>query len=214
MNRTLALVLAAGLGALLGAARLPAQEAVAPLRDLVGGSAAAGEAQIMNRGFQLVGGSKAGDSSFTYWLQPRSGRCVVARTTNGVYASIVFAPDGDCQAHPVPAPLPAVPDTEDNFATVCGVETGGKEYRYRCRLRTEGCKGEGYCRAIVTYPDNELLINWNKGDEIEVTAKGTNPVRTSSSFRDGQTRFELSGKIYFVYRNPERARLELAKLPN
>jgi len=59
-------------------------------------------------------------------------------------------------------------------------------------------------------PDNELKITWGKNDQIEVQTTGTNPQKTTSSFRDGQTRFDYGGNTYFVYRSPDRAQRELA----
>ena len=41
---------------------------------------------------------------------------------------------------------------------------------------------------------------------------GLNPLRSKSSYRDGQTRFDLEGKTYFLYRSPDRAQKELANL--
>lgn len=210
MKRTLATLLATGFFALLAPSLVAAQERAGQLDALIGSSAAAGEAQLTYWGYENVGASRTGDSSFTYWRQPRTARCLVVRTTNGLYASLVFAPDTECQEHQVVPPPPPVPDTEENFATVCGVEAEGKTFRYRCRARYEGCKGEGYCRTIVTYPDNELRIVWGEGERIEVTARGTSPVKTTFSVVDGQTRFVLSGRTYLFYRVFERAQREVA----
>lgn len=188
-----------------------AQEPVRNLADLVGARGSSGESQMNSRGYQFVrGGDKSGDSSYTYWREPRSGRCVSVRTTNGQYASIVYAPDSDCgggQAAQMPA---AAPDTQDNFETVCGVDVDGKEYAYRCRLRNERCPA-GSC-TVVTMPDNEYTIAWHKNDEIEVTFFAMKPMRSKSSFQDGRTKFDLEGKTYFLYRSPDRAKKELAKL--
>ena len=59
-------------------------------------------------------------------------------------------------------------------------------------------------------PDNELQISWGKNDQVEVQAAGMNAQKTTSSFRDGQTRFDFGGNTYFVYRSPDRAQRELA----
>jgi len=195
--------------ALLGTSGLAAQEPVAPLRDLVGAKGAGGETEMQNRGYKLAGGSKAGDSSFTYWREPMSNRCVAVRTTDGRYASITYTKDADCQGGGA-TQLPAAGGSGDALQTVCGVETGGKTYRYRCQLRTEGCEGQGHCRSTLTMPDNELQISWGKNDQVEVQAAGMNPQKTTSSFRDGQTRFDFGGNTYFVYRSPDRAQRELA----
>ena len=128
---------------------------------------------------------------------------------NGEYASIVYAPDMDCQGGSA-SQLPASPQTEDSFDTVCGVETGGKTYRYRCHVRVEGCKGEGFCRNVLTFPDLELRINWHKDDRITIESAGMKPQDSTASFSNGQTRFDYGGNTYFFYRTPDRAQRELA----
>ena len=200
----------AALVAVAAATAATAQDPVRRLGDLVGQRASSAEKSMEGRGYRLVRGEKSGDSSSTYWIEAGSMKCVTARTTNGVYASIVYAPKMDCEgggASTRPAPTPS---TEDSFDTVCGVVTGGKTYRYRCHLRNEGCHGEGYCKTVVEMPDNGYTITWHKNDEIEVVFQGMNAMRSKSSFADGQTKFDLDGKTYFVYRSPDRAKRELA----
>ncbi len=209
MKRTIAMLLAVA-AALIGAAPLLAQGEVPALRDVVGARGRDGEGQLQSRGYQLAGGGKAGDSSFTYWKEPRSNRCVAVRTTDGRYASITYTADADCQGGGTATQAPATAPGGDAFQTVCGVETGGKTYRYRCSLRKEGCQGGGSCRTTVTLPDNEFTVTWHKNDEIEVLFPGMNPGRTTSTFRDGQTRFDFSGNTYFFYRSPDRSQRELA----
>jgi len=208
MTRSIRCSLVLAAAALLGAVGLSAQEPVAPLRDLVGAKGAGGETEMQNRGYKLVGGAKSGDSSYTFWREPMSNRCVAVQTTNGRYAGIIYTKEADCQGGTATT-LPAS-GGGNALQTVCGVETGGKTYRYRCQLRTEGCEGQGYCRSTLTMPDNELKITWGKNDQIEVQSTGTNPQKTTSSFRDGQTRFDYGGNTYFVYRSPDRAQRELA----
>ena len=189
---------------------LAAQEPVAPLRDLVGAKGAGGETQMLSRGYELAGASQAAESSFTYWREPKSGRCVAVRTTEGRFASITYTKDADCHGSASGAANNQTGASEGTLQTVCGVETGGKTYRYRCQLSTEGCQGQGYCRSKLTMPDNELQITWGKDGQIEVRAEGMVAQKTMSSFRDGQTRFDFGGNTYFVYRSPDRARRELA----
>jgi len=208
MTRSIRCSLVLAAAALLGAVGLSAQEPVAPLRDLVGAKGAGGETEMQNRGYKLVGGAKTGDSSYTFWREPMSNRCVAVQTTNGRYAGIIYTKEADCQGGTATT-LPAS-GGGNALQTVCGVETGGKTYRYRCQLRTEGCEGQGYCRSTLTMPDNELQITWGKNDQIEVLASGMNPQKATSSFRDGQTRFDFGGNTYFVYRSPDRAKRELA----
>ena len=74
-----------------------AQEPVRNLQDLIGARGGDGEYQMQQRGYTHVRTSKEGDSSFTYWREYRSNKCVSVRTTDGRYQSIVYVPDFDCQ---------------------------------------------------------------------------------------------------------------------
>jgi hypothetical protein len=209
MNRKV--LIGMGLLACLGLAATiaQAQQPVRTLDDLVGIRASSGEQQMNSRGYTFVRGEKAGDSSYTYWREPRTNKCVAVRTTNGEYASLVYASDTDCQGGSA-SQMPASPQTEDSFDTVCGVEAGGQTHRYRCHVRVEGCKGEGYCRNVLTFPDLELRINWHKDDRITIESVGMNPQDSTASFSNGQTRFDYGGNTYFFYRTPDRAKRELA----
>jgi len=190
------------------------QETARPLRDLLGVSASSGEQQVEARGYRYVRTVKEADASLTFWLEPQTNRCVSIRTANGIYTNVFYVADSSCALVPATPPPSASPDSDESFDTVCGVEIGKKSHRYRCHYLVEGCKGEGYCRGVVTMPDNEYTIDWNTGgDKIEVTFKGMRPQKTPATFDNGQTRFKIGDQTYFVYRSRERAKSELEKLP-
>ena len=73
-----------------------AQQPAADLADLVGGRGAGGEAQLQARGFNLIKTDTSGTSKYGYWWNGRQNRCVIVRTEEGRYASIVDAPSLDC----------------------------------------------------------------------------------------------------------------------
>ena len=215
MKRLLALALTLASYALSAPADLAAQQPVRNLGDLVGARGRDGETQLNSRGYQFVRGEQAGDSSYTFWREPRSGRCVSVRTTDGRYAAIVYTADADCKeeqaAAKAPAPPPAAPG-EDSWETVCGVETGGETFRYRCHLRNEGCNSGGPCRTRLYLPDNKLVITWHSDGSADVQAEGVNAERCGIQEKDGQTRFQYGGNQWFVYRSQDWAARELAKM--
>lgn len=217
MLRTRISIATLALGSILAlaSAALHAQEPVRGLRHLIGLRAADAEVRIAASGYELVRGDKAADSSFTWFLEPRTHRCVAVRTTNGHYASIVYAPDADCATEPKPLePGPtSMEPGEEEFDTVCGVEAGDQVKRYRCHLRNRGCSpGPGKrCTTTVTMPGNEYRIDWMK-EGIEVTFQGESPRRSTVSTDAGQTRFRLDDEVYFVYRLKREADRELARL--
>lgn len=213
MNRPFALVAAFATCGFAAASHLPAQQEVRALADLVGARGSSGEDQMNSRGYQFVRGAKTADSSYTFWREPRTGRCVSIRTTDGRYAAIVYTQESDCKAEPAKAavPPPAAPG-EDSWETVCGVETGGQTYRYRCHLRNEHCNSGGPCRTRLYLPDNKLLITWHSDGSADVEAEGVNAERCAIDEKDGQTRFQYGGTQWFVYRSQDWAARELAKM--
>ncbi len=193
---------------------LSAQQPVRSLEDLVGARGSSAESAFAERGLDYVGGEKSDDSSYTYWRESKTGKCVTVRVADGRVQSIVYAPDADCDrvGSGTGEDAGAGSDDESSFDTVCGVIVDGKTHRYRCQIRNEGCEGQGFCRTILTLPDNKLRIDWHKGDQMEVTFEGMNPQKTTATVEDGQTRFDIGDQTYFVYRARERAKREVAKL--
>jgi hypothetical protein len=99
-------LLGAAAGALLGAllggnknstpAVRPGDE-VPSLKDLVGARAGQAEGTLRQRGYESRKGSQMGDSAFTNWLEQKTGNCVLVRTTDGRYASILYTNKDDCK---------------------------------------------------------------------------------------------------------------------
>ncbi len=69
---------------------------VADLQSLVGVRGRSAEATLTSKGYTYRGGTKLGDSSFTYWEQPRTNNCVAVRTTDGRYQSVTYTKTSDC----------------------------------------------------------------------------------------------------------------------
>jgi hypothetical protein len=63
---------------------------VARLSDLVGARAGQAENTIKQRGYRFVKGEPSGDAAYSYWREPKTNYCVIIRTANGRYESIVY----------------------------------------------------------------------------------------------------------------------------
>ena len=74
-----------------------AQDQVPRLQDLVGTRGSSGERALQDRGYNWIRTEKSGGGSYSYWQESENGQCVVVRTADGRYASIVYAPPSDCQ---------------------------------------------------------------------------------------------------------------------
>ena len=183
---------------------------MAPLRDLVGAKGAGGETEMQNRGYKPAGGSQAGDSSFTYWREPMSNRCVAVRTTNGRYASITYTKDADCQGGTA-TQLPASWRQRRRAADGLRRRDRRQDLPLSLPAAHRGLRGTG---LLPFDPDHaRQRAQDHLGQEqrrSRCRPTGTNPQKTTSSFRDGQTRFDYGGNTYFVYRSPDRAQRELA----
>lgn len=68
----------------------------ADLSDLVGAKAGQAEGELNRRGYQYAKGTTSGDTKYGAWFNKSTGRCVMVRTEQGRYRSIVNAPASDC----------------------------------------------------------------------------------------------------------------------
>ncbi len=73
-----------------------AGETAPDLADLVGAKGGQAEGELERRGYAYAKGSTSGDSKYSSWYKQSTGQCVMIRTADGRYQSIVQAPPGDC----------------------------------------------------------------------------------------------------------------------
>jgi hypothetical protein len=98
-NKLLALfIVCAAMSASYGPEPAYAQEPVGPLSDLVGAKAGQAENTVKQRGYKWVKTDKQAAGIYSYWTESGSGKCVVIRTADGRYQSIVYSPKMDCES--------------------------------------------------------------------------------------------------------------------
>ena len=195
---------AGALAAFLLAQAAYAQDPAPGLQDLVGARGGSGEEALRERGYKFVKGEKSGAGSYTYWRQARTGQCIVVRTAEGRYQSLVTALNASCQdgaAESAPAPAPG------GFATVCGVTVEGKLYRYKCTV--EGAAPGGPGKTVVRYPDQNITLNWRGPRRASVIFEGMKPQSVRPSTSEGTTQFVFEDKTYFYVSNRDAARMEV-----
>lgn len=181
-----------------------AQDPAPGLQDLVGARGSSGEQALQERGYKFIKGEKSGGDSYTNWRNTRTGQCVIVRTANGRYQSLVSAPDFDCQggsSQGTPAPGPG------GFATVCGVTVEGKLYRYKCTV--EGAAPGGPGKTVVRYPDQNITLNWRGPRRASVIFEGMKPQSVRPSTSEGTTQFIFEDKTYFYVSNRDAAKWEV-----
>ena len=185
-----------------------AQDSIPGLQDLVGARGSSGEQALEERGYKFVKGEKSGGASYTNWLNTRTGQCVIVRTVNGRYESLVKAPDADCRGGAAEsAPAEGFDQHGSRFATVCGVIVDGKTYRYQCTV--EGAAPGGSGKTVVHYPDQNITLNWRGGKRVSVTFEGMKAQPATFSTSEGNIQFVFEGKTYFYTSDPGAAEMEV-----
>lgn len=160
-------IIAPALGALTAlfiATPAYAQDPAPDLQDLVGARGSSGEMALQERGYTFVKGEKSGSDSYTRYRQERSGQCIIVRTAEGRYQSLVTAPDFDCQndasATEEPKNEPGAHEKQ-HFATVCGAIVDGKPYRYKCKVNGAAPGGSGQDGTpLPRSEDHPALAAW------------------------------------------------------
>jgi hypothetical protein len=183
------------------------QEKVESLQDLIGARGRDGEYQLQQRGYKFIRGEKSGNDSYTYWQESENGQCIVVRTAEGRYASIVYAMDFSCQGGATAQPHGGGGLREDKFKTVCGAMANGNDYKYRCTA-TDFYDGAHKVKTLLEFPDQNLELVWKSGKTVELRFEGMVPKQVQYSTYEGETNFVFEGKTYFYWSNKESARLE------
>jgi hypothetical protein len=194
--------------ALLIAMPAVAQDPASDLKDLVGARGSSGERVLEERGYQFIKGEKSGGDSYTYWRQVRTGQCVIVRTAQGRYQSLVKAPDADCEGGAMESP-PAQGFDEhgSRFASVCGVTVQGEIYRYKCTV--EGAAPGGSGKTVLHYPDQKITLHWRQGNRVGVEFEGMKVIPTTFNVSEGETQFMFEGKTYFYVSDLGAAEMEV-----
>ena len=184
-----------------------AQDVAPGLQDLLGAKGRDGEYQMERRGYNFIRTEKSGSDAYSYWQESENGQCVVVRTSDGRYASIVYAPAFDCQSGGS-AHDDKKYDRKDHFDTVCGVMFGGEDYSYRCEV-TDFYQGGNLYRTTLEFPDQVLRMMWKPNNEVLLHFEGMNPQHARYSRSEGETNFQFEGKTYYYFSDKGRARSEV-----
>ena len=198
-----------GMAIMLAAGVVVAQEPVPSLQDLIGARGGDGEYQMERRGYTWIRTEKSGDSAYSYWQEQENGQCVTVRTTDGRYASIVFAPAFDCQSGGSQASSDEPRyDREDKFDTVCGVIVDGQNYRYKCKA-VDFYDGGQKVKTALHYPDMTVRLVWKSGNNVVLHFQGMKPMDATYSSYEGETNFQFENKTYFYISDKGMARMEV-----
>lgn len=190
-----------------------AQQPAPGLQDLVGARGGSGESALAQRGYQFVKAEKSGHDSYTYWRQERGGQCVIVRTAQGRYQSLVNAPRADCKGGASAGtgtdgvPAPGFDEHGSRFDTVCGVIAAGKTYRYKCLV--EGAAPGGHGKTVLHYPDQKITLRWPGGKRVDVEFEGMRVQHLTFTRSEGNTQFIYEGKPYFYVSDPGAAEMEV-----
>ena len=109
-------------------------------------------------------------SAYSYWRENENGQCVTVRTTDGRYASIVFAPAFDCQGGGRLPDEDKKYDRKDDFETVCGVIVVGENHRYQCEV-ADFYQGSKKFKTTLHFPDQMFRMRWKPATRWCSTSK-------------------------------------------
>jgi hypothetical protein len=186
-----------------------AQDRVPSLQDLVGARGGDGEYQLQQRGYTFIRTEKTGSDAYSYWQENENGQCVVVRTSEGRYASIVYAPQSDCQGGGGRAEHGGDRyDREDKFDTVCGVIVDGQTHEYRCKA-VDFYDGGRKVKTALHFPDMNMRVVWKSGNQVVLHFEGMNPQDATFSTSEGETDIFFEGKTYFYTSDKGKAEWEM-----
>ena len=191
--------------ALLVGGTVLAQDPVPSLQDLVGVKGASAESALKARGYTWIRTDKSGSDAYSYYRENENGQCVVVRTSDGRYASIVFAPEFDCEQRAAQA---THAEAGHGFDTVCGVIVGGETYRYKCQAE-DHYDGDRKVRTVLHFPDQKLEMIWKPRKVVELQFEGMVPKTTTYATAEGETNFVFEDKTYFYISDRGMAEWEI-----
>ena len=198
----------------LVAVSVSAQDPATGLQDLIGAKGRDGEYQLEQRGYNLIRTEKSGDSAYSYWQEQENGQCITVRTTDGRYASIVYAPAFDCQGGGQTASEgEGNYDRKDEFETVCGVIVDGQTHSYKCKA-VDFYRGSEKIRTALHYPDQTIRLMWKSGNRVMLHFEGMNPQEATYSTSEGETDFFFENKTYFYSSDKGKASWEVKNFRN
>jgi len=174
------------------------------LQDLVGARGRDGETQLQQRGYRFVRTEKSDDSAYGYWREGGSNKCVCVRTTQGRYASIVYAMDFDCRTGAGEKNPNQDRKGAEQFNSVCTVEVNGKTYRYRCKIE-EYLQDGHRVRTVLHYPDITLELLWHDQGKVTVRTQGLTDRQARFTRNGDKIKISAGQKNYEYISTPERA---------
>jgi hypothetical protein len=185
-----------------------AQDTVPSLQDLIGARGRDGEYQLQQRGYSFVRTEKSGNDSYSYWRENENGQCVVVRTSEGRYASIVYSPFPGCQVGGSAGGGGDTYDREDKFDTTCGVIVDGQSHEYHCKA-VDFYSGGQKVKTALHFPDMNMRIVWKSGNQVVLHFEGMNPQNATFSTSEGETDIYFQGKTYFYTSDKGKAEWEM-----
>lgn len=172
---------------LYGMTAADAQETVDGLSDLVGAKAGQAEDLVKERGYTWIKTNKEGGSSYGYWTESGSDRCVIIRTEDGRYQSIVYTSNIDCEQG-------SSGSTVNDSASVSAAAPG------QCKLyntKSDNYKYDGSCTLKRSTSSGSYAydITLGNGDSYHFVQQGNSyKVQTPEGWSDNPVTMNNQGK--------------------
>ena len=145
---------------LTGRLNFKTQETVEVLSDLIGAKAGQSENTVKQRGYTWVKTDKSDAGSYSYWTEVGSERCVIIRTDEGRYQSIVYAPKMDCENGSSTKSEP-ITATVDGHCKLYNIKSDHYKYKGSCKIKQK-----------LSDDLNKFVIKLNNGDTYKFIEQG------------------------------------------
>jgi hypothetical protein len=186
-----------------------AQEKVPQLQYLIGVRGSSGQQVLESRGYTHVGTDKSDGVVRSYYREAETDKCLEVITEDGLYQSLIYAPESDCQkVANAQVGITDGPQVPGSFKTVCGVIVNSETTRYLCDVSDEYEDGK-LSKTTLRFPDIVFTLVWLEGDRVRMETEGVVPQEATFSISEGETDIFVSDKTYFYYSDPELAIMEV-----
>jgi hypothetical protein len=164
------------------------QETVPGLSDLVGAKAGQAENTVQQRGYTWVKTEKEGGSSYSYWTESGSNKCVTIRTEDGRYKSIVYAPAADC-GNGTTAAAAVAPAAVEAQCKLFNSKSNNYKYDGSCKIMQDTTGSSEVIDVTLGNGDLYHFVEQGGGYKVQ-TPEGSSDHQASMNKTENKTVFD------------------------
>ena len=179
-----------------------AQDPAEGLSDLVGAKAGQAEMGLKQRGYTYVKTDKSGDSSYSYWTENSTGKCVTIRTADGRYQSIVYAPEFDCKNSETAESEPVVTSV-DGQCTLYNKKSDNNKYKGTCEIEQHASQNTN--KYVIKFSNGQTYSFMEQSNGYQVETPEGMSRNIASMIDKGDNEVFKWGKWKLTFSAPDSA---------